>query len=69
MTAQERKWYNEGYPPNVLCYFADAAQAAGAQRPKGQAKVLGRCAGVTRDPAVWKGYVVTLLDCRPAEGG
>src|SRR5207249_9191161 len=31
MTPQEKKWFNEGFPPNVICYLAIDSQTDFAQ--------------------------------------
>jgi hypothetical protein len=67
MTAQERRWYNEGYPPNVVCEYPAERRATFARAEKGKSfSVVGRCEGSKRDPNVWRGIVVVLTDCRAA---
>ena len=65
MTPQEKKWYNEGYPPNVIGYISPQVQADFAQLKKGDSvRIVGRCKGRQHvGPSVWKDFVVILDDC------
>jgi hypothetical protein len=68
MSPQEKRWWMEGYPPNVRCYLSPAHQTAFANvKADAQASILGRCAGVKKDDSVYRGYFVVLEDCRLAE--
>jgi hypothetical protein len=64
MSPKQRKWFDEGYPPNVVCYLDPAAKKAFADLKRDSGvTVLGRCKGMKKDPDVWGGYVVVLEDC------
>lgn len=62
---QQRRWFTEGYPANVLCYFAPGEEerfrSAGPDR---ECSLQGVCAGKRPDPDVGGGYVVILRNCR-----
>lgn len=67
MTAQEKKWFNEGYPPGVVATFTADRRASVAGLKKDQAAtVTGRCEGRVDDPAAFQGYYVILADCEVA---
>jgi hypothetical protein len=63
LSPKQRKWYDEGYPANVLCYIPAANQDAFAKPlPKDElvrirARVIGR-----KKADVFQGYVVELED-------
>jgi hypothetical protein len=67
---QQKKWFNEGYPPMVICYLDPAMRSKFEEVKKGQRiEVLGRCVGRKKDPSGLKDYIVVLKDCRmPKEG-
>jgi len=68
MTPQERKWFDEGYPPNVVCQInPDHKSGFTKAQPGKPFTVIGRCAGVRKDPDVWMGRIIVLEDCRAAE--
>jgi hypothetical protein len=61
---KERKWFSEGYPPNVICRIApDQVEAFADLKPNRQCTVRGVCEG-KRDADVGGGYVVTFSDCK-----
>jgi hypothetical protein len=65
---RERRWFLEGYPPGVRCHIDPTFDVEfAAAKPRKKFAVLGRCEGRKEDPEVYRGYVVRLLDCRPAE--
>jgi hypothetical protein len=65
LTPQQKKWYNEGYPPNVLCYLDSASVSKAAQLSERDiCTVRGVCAGRKNDPDVYLGYVVVLKNCQ-----
>jgi hypothetical protein len=68
LTPQEKKWFKEGYPPNIVCKIDPRfrEQFAQAKRDKPFA-LIGRCLGSFPDANVYKGMVVKLEDCRPAK--
>ena len=67
MSPQQKKWFNEGYPPNVVCYIAAEAKAAfAAAKPETMIELIGTCRGMKSDDSVWRGYVVVLEDCKLA---
>jgi hypothetical protein len=67
MSAQQKKWFNEGYPPNVLCFLAPSARQTAAPLKKGKvASIVGVYGGTKKDESVYKGYVVILKDCSVA---
>ncbi len=60
LSPRERKWFKDGYPPNVVCYFSKENEAAFADVKIGKevtvtAKVVGR-----KSADVWRDYVVEL---------
>jgi hypothetical protein len=64
MSAQERQWFNDGYPPNVIGNIADEAKDHFAALKSGSpVEVLGVCKGMTKTRDVWKGYIVTIDRC------
>jgi hypothetical protein len=64
MTAQERLWEKEGYPPSVRCYLAPDAVAVLENLPPDRDVVLcGVCTGRKNVENVYRGYVVELTDC------
>lgn len=72
LSPQERKWFDEGFPPNVICNLAPSAKAKAADlKPGDRAAIVGKVVGRQKDGNVYQGYVVVLDDCRivplPAE--
>lgn len=68
LTSQEKKWFNEGYPPNVICRLeAESVEAASKLKTGAKCVVRGICEG--RKPAkdVYKDYIVTLKNCKIIE--
>ena len=64
---QQRKWEEDGYPPNVLCYPA-ADQAALEALPADRDVTLrGVCKGRREDDGKYMGYVVVVTDCVPVK--
>ena len=67
LTPTEKRWFNEGCPPNVVCYVASDAAARFAAMQKGQpVSIIGRVRGATKEPNTFRDLVVTLEDCRPS---
>ena len=65
LTEQQKKWYNEGYPPGVICYFAAGEEKNMATVKTGSAiAIKGKCAGLKRDEQSYKGYIVVVEGCR-----
>jgi hypothetical protein len=61
MSARERKWFNEGYPPNVLvCVAKGHEQSFSTVKAFTPVLVRARVVGVRRDPDVFGGFVVEL---------
>lgn len=66
MNAREKAWYQDGFPPLVLCYLDSANKSADGK--KGQRiQLTGRCLGRVKDPSGFKDYVVVLDSCRLKE--
>jgi hypothetical protein len=64
MSEQERKWFHEGYPPNVVCYIAQGAENPFAVLKEDmEVKLVGKVIGSRKAPA-WRGHIVELEDCR-----
>ena len=61
MSARERRWWAEGYPPNVICYLAKGSEQdfAGVQ-PGDNVRVRAKVVGVKQTDDVWRGYIVEL---------
>ncbi len=69
MTPQERKWCDEGYPPNVICYIGQNGRDRFAKlKELDEVQIVGVCQGSKKDHDVWKGYIVILEDCILKEG-
>ncbi len=67
MSAKEKKWLEEGYPPAVICYLDPAEKSRLAEVKRGQIlELIGRCLGRVKDPSGFKDYVVVLDGCRPS---
>jgi hypothetical protein len=65
MSAKEKLWFGEGYPPLVICYLESSERADNLQINKGQTvQVTGRCLGRVKDPSGFKEYMVVLDSCR-----
>lgn len=65
VSAKEKSWLQEGYPPLVICYLDSTEQSKPAQINKGQTvQLMGRCLGRVKDPSGFKDYVVVLDSCR-----
>jgi hypothetical protein len=65
MSAKEKMWFQDGYPPLVICYLASAERTDLPQISKGQTvQVVGRCLGRVKDPSGFKEYMVVLDCCR-----
>jgi hypothetical protein len=61
---KERKWFSDGYPPNVICRIApDQIEAFADRMPNSPCTIRGVCEG-KRDADVGGGYVVTFSDCK-----
>jgi hypothetical protein len=61
------EWFRQATAePLVVAAFADGAALKGV-RPGLHAVIKGRCAGVERNPAAHRGYVVRLADCELVE--
>jgi len=68
MSAKEKTWIQEGYPPLVICYLVPTEPSKLATLKKGQTvQLLGRCLGRVKDPSGFKDYVVVLDSCRLEE--
>jgi hypothetical protein len=68
LTPQEKKWFREGYPPNVVCKIDPRFREQFAEANRDKSFILvGRCTGSAEDPDAWKGMIVTLEDCRPVK--
>ena len=69
LSERQRKWFNKGYPPNIVCKI-DPAFRSGFAKVKNRASftIIGKCVGSHRDEEVWSGMVVVLEGCRPSEG-
>jgi hypothetical protein len=64
MSAKEKMWFGEGYPPLVICYLTPD-ERTDSQISRGQTvQVMGRCLGRVKDPSGFKEYVVVLDSCR-----
>ncbi len=64
MTAEEKKWFNEGYPPDVVAQFPASRQDQLAKLKKGETVfVVGRVTGRKNSVGVPKGYVVEMEEC------
>jgi hypothetical protein len=64
LSPRDKKWFNEGYPPNVVCYIDPDAQGAFAKLPAmSERAIIGRCVGRHADSEVGRGYIVVLEDC------
>ncbi len=64
LSAKEKMWFGEGYPPLVICYL-DPSERADLPISKGQTvQVIGRCLGRVKDPSGFKEYLVVLDSCR-----
>ena len=69
MSAKEKVWFGEGYPPLVICYLDSLERFGLLQIKKGQTvQVTGRCLGRVKDPSGFKEYVVVLDSCRVISG-
>jgi hypothetical protein len=65
LTAKEKTWYQEGFPPLVICYLDPAEKNKSADIKKSQRlQLTGRCLGRVKDPSGFKDYVVVLDSCR-----
>ncbi len=65
LSSKEKTWYQEGFPPLVICYLDSAEMNKSADVKKGQAvQLTGRCLGRVKDPSGFKDYVVVLDSCR-----
>jgi hypothetical protein len=67
LSPKERKWYDEGYPPNVVCYLAPSHSGDFASVKVGQAiTIIGKVVG-RKQGDVWMGYLVEVEDGRLAK--
>jgi hypothetical protein len=67
MSAKEKRWLQEGYPPAVICYLDPAEKSRLAEVKKGQTlELVGRCLGRVKDPSGFKDYVIVLDGCHVA---
>jgi hypothetical protein len=65
MSAKERTWYQEGFPPLVICYLDSTDRSDLPTVKKGQTiQLTGRCLGRIKDPSGFKDYVVVMDSCR-----
>jgi hypothetical protein len=65
LSAKEKTWYQEGFPPLVICYLDLTEKNTSGDVKKGQAvQLTGRCLGRVKDPSGFKDYVVVLDSCR-----
>jgi hypothetical protein len=63
MSAKEKMWSGEGYPPLVICYLTPD-ERTDSQISRGQTvQVMGRCLGRVKDPSGFKEYIVVLDSC------
>ena len=64
MSAEQRQWEKEGYPPSVRCYLAPD-QAAPLEKEGGDQDVVlrGICTGRKDRDDVYRGYIVELDNC------
>jgi hypothetical protein len=61
---RERRWYKEGFPPNVVCYSAKGAEGRLAALRRGdRVELVGRVVG-RKAADVWHDYIVLLEGCR-----
>jgi hypothetical protein len=59
LTPQEKKWFNEGYPPNVVVVMDRESGPDVAKLKKDQiVSVVAKCVGASKSPDVWHGFVV-----------
>jgi hypothetical protein len=64
LSPMEKKWFREGYPPNVVCYLSSEAQQSFASIKPGQRiKVVAKVIGSKRAD-VWRDVMVELEDAR-----
>jgi len=64
LSERERRWYDEGIPPSVLCKPNPSSHAAAAKIGDKTAFVIrGVLSGKRKDTESYKGYVVELADC------
>jgi hypothetical protein len=69
MSAKEKMWFGDGYPPLVICYLESSERADNLHINKGQTvQVMGRCLGRVKDPSGFKEYVVVLDSCHVIPG-
>jgi hypothetical protein len=67
MDEKQRRWFNEGYPPNVVCYITPGHEGAFATvKQDHRIVVVGRPAD-TRQEDVYMGTVLVVEDCRLTE--
>ncbi len=65
MSAKEKTWYLDGFPPLVICYLDSTDRSELATVKKGQTiQLAGRCLGRVKDPSGFKDYVVVMDSCR-----
>lgn len=62
LSEQQKRWFQEGYPPTVLCYLASQNAGQSAKVTNGS-KLRGTCTGRRDDSSVLNGYVVVLREC------
>jgi hypothetical protein len=69
MSVKEKTWYQDGFPPLVICYLDSTDRSGPPNVKKGQTvQLTGRCLGRVKDPSGFKDYVVVLDSCRIREG-
>jgi hypothetical protein len=68
MSVKEKKWYNEGPPPNILGLLASGAEKDFAalkvpMPPQDTIVLIGICRGMQTGADAYKGYTVTFERC------
>lgn len=68
MSDREKKHFDFGYSPNVLCKIDSANKEAFATATKGKPlTIVGRVVGLTKDEDAYEGRVVILEMCQVAK--
>lgn len=61
----ERKWYDEGYPANVICYIAKGKENQFMDLKKdSEIRIIGKLVGMKTNADVWRGKILEVIDCR-----
>jgi len=64
LSDRERRWYKEGFPPNVVCYSAVGAEGRLAALRRGDRVELAGLVVGRKTADVWHDYIVLLEGCR-----